>query len=226
VNRQSANSYELNQKIKTDIMPTLQRQFPVQYEFSGANKDEKTTLNDMIIGAILAISLIYLILAGASQSYLWPLFVMISIPFGLAGAIFGHWILGIDITILSLFGFFGLAGIVVNDSIILLLKFKEHIAQSMPIREAITEASVCRFRAVTLTSLTTIAGLTPLLFERSLQAQFLIPMATSIVFGIATATVLILIVIPSMIELTLERWHQKIFKNGFHKPSQPDKENS
>jgi len=134
----------------------------------------------------------------------------------LVGAIFGHWFLKIDLTILSLFGFFGLSGIVVNDSIVLVTFYKQLRAKGMVIQTAIIEASCQRLRAVLLTSLTTIGGLTPLLFETSLQAQFLIPMAVSISFGLLFSTVLVLLVIPVLLSI-YERlmmpkaeWHGKI----------------
>ena len=124
---------------------------------------------------------------------------MMVIPFGICGAIFGHWLLGIDLTILSQFGMFGLSGIVINDSIILVTFYKQLRAKGMAIRDALVEAACLRLRAVMLTSLTTIAGLTPLLFETSLQAQFLIPMAVSISFGLGFATLLVLFVVPVLL---------------------------
>ena len=167
---------------------------------------------DMRKGLWLGLLLIYLVLAWVFASYGWPLVVMSAIPFGLIGALLGHWALGLDVTILSMFGLFGLSGIVVNDSIILVTFYKHLRAQGMDTQSALVEASCQRLRAVLLTSLTTIAGLTPLLFETSLQAQFLIPMATSIAFGLAFATVLVLLVIPSLLSLhesaheALRRW--------------------
>ena len=124
---------------------------------------------------------------------------MAIIPFGLVGAIWGHTLMGIDLTILSMFGFFGLAGIVVNNSIILVVFYKQIRVDGLTPEEAVVEAACQRLRAVLLTSLTTIAGLTPLLFETSLQAQFLIPMATSIAFGLAFATVLVLFLVPALL---------------------------
>jgi multidrug efflux pump subunit AcrB len=143
----------------------------------------------------------YLILAWVFSSYGWPLIVMLAIPFGLIGAILGHYLMGINLTILSMFGIFGLSGIVVNVSIILVTFYRNLREKGMAINEALVEAACQRMRAVLLTSLTTIAGLTPLLFETSLQAQFLIPMATSIAFGLAFATLLILFVVPSMLSV-------------------------
>jgi multidrug efflux pump subunit AcrB len=124
---------------------------------------------------------------------------MMIIPFGLVGAIWGHVLMGIDLTLLSMFGFFGLAGIVINDSIILVMFYKQLRQQGVEAQAAIVEAASQRFRAVLLTSLTTIAGLTPLLFETSLQAQFLIPMAASIAFGLAFATLLVLCLVPALL---------------------------
>ena len=113
--------------------------------------------------------------------------------------LFGHWLLGIDLTILSQFGIFGLSGIVINDSIILVTFYKQLRARGVEVDVALIDASCLRLRAVLLTSLTTIAGLTPLLFETSLQAQFLIPMAASISFGLGFATVLVLFVVPVLL---------------------------
>jgi multidrug efflux pump subunit AcrB len=155
-------------------------------------------------GALLALAMIYIVLAWVFGSYGWPLVVMAIIPFGLVGALFGHYLMGITPTILSMFGLFALSGIVVNDSIILVVFYKHLREKGMAVREAIVEATCQRLRAVLLTSLTTIAGLLPLLFETSLQAQFLIPMAVSISFGLAFATFLVLLLVPSLL-VALER---------------------
>jgi multidrug efflux pump subunit AcrB len=142
-------------------------------------------------------------------SYIWPLVVMSIIPFGVVGALIGHWVMGITPTILSMFGLFALSGIVVNDSIILVVFYKHLRKKGLGVREAIIEASCQRLRAVLLTSLTTIAGLTPLLFETSLQAQFLIPMAVSISFGLAFATFLVLILVPVLLS-AVEGFRERI----------------
>jgi multidrug efflux pump subunit AcrB len=171
----------------------------VDFSFEGRSADQMETMADMRRGAVYALLLIYLILAWVFASYGWPLVVMAAIPFGLVGAIWGHYLMAIDLTILSLFGMFGLSGIVINDSIILVIFYKQLRARGMEIREALIEAACQRLRAVLLTSLTTIAGLLPLLFETSLQAQFLIPMAVSISFGLAFATLLVLFFIPALL---------------------------
>ena len=182
-------------------LPSLADRHGIDWSFKGRQEDQAETLGDMAWGAGLALALIYLVLAFVFASYGWPLVVMSVIPFGLVGAVFGHWVMGINLTILSMFGFFGLSGIVVNDSIILVSFYKEMKRRGFPWRNSIVDAACFRLRAVLLTSLTTIGGLTPLLFETSVQAQFLIPMAVSIAFGLAFATFLVLLLVPALLTL-------------------------
>ncbi|MFT5173898.1 MAG: multidrug efflux pump subunit AcrB [Gammaproteobacteria bacterium] len=195
-------------RLQADVLPGLERTMGVTYEFEGRRADQQETLADMMLGGAYALVMIYLVLAWVFSSYGWPLVVMLAIPFGLIGALAGHWLLGIDLTILSLFGLFGLSGIVVNDSIILVVFYKQLREHGADVQTAIIEAACLRLRAVLLTSLTTIAGLLPLMFETSLQAQFLIPMAVSIACGLAFATVLVLLVIPAMLHIH-ERLHER-----------------
>ena len=190
----------------------------MDFSFEGRSADQEETLADMRRGMFFALAMIYLVLAWVFASYGWPLVVMTAIPFGLVGAIAGHWVLDIDLTILSLFGMFGLAGIVVNDSIILVIFYKNLRRTVTDAKTAIIEAACKRLRAVLLTSLTTIAGLTPLLFETSLQAQFLIPMAVSISFGLAFATLLVLFFVPALLGIH-EQIHERLL--GTSEPSEP-----
>ncbi len=195
--------------LQQTLLPELNDRYAIDYSFEGRSADQRETLGDMKKGVVLGLILIYLVLAWVFASYGWPLVVMTAIPFGLVGALFGHWVMDLQLTILSLFGLFGLSGIVVNDSIILVSFYQRLREEGMAVHEALVEAACRRLRAVLLTSLTTIAGLTPLLFETSLQAQFLIPMATSIAFGLAFATVLILLFVPALLSLYedgRERW--------------------
>jgi multidrug efflux pump subunit AcrB len=197
------NANRVLDALKASFLPKLAAETGIQSSFKGQAKDQAQTGRDMKQGAIIALFLIYAILTWVFSSWLWPFAIMIAIPFGLTGAIFGHWLLHLDLTILSLFGFFGLSGIVVNDAIILVTFYQQLREKGVSIKQAVVDASCLRLRAVLLTSLTTIAGLTPLLFETSLQAQFLIPMAVSMCFGLLFSTFLVLIVIPvilSMIE--------------------------
>ena len=203
------NANQIRAELEAGVLPQLAADYGVEFTFGGRQSDQAETLGDMQLGVMLALALIYLVLAWVFGSYGWPLIVMFVIPFGMVGAIWGHAAMGQDLTVLSLFGFFALSGIVVNDSIILVVFYKQLRMRGMPVAEAVVEAACMRLRAVLLTSLTTIAGLTPLLFETSLQAQFLIPMATTLAFGLAFATLLVLIVIPSLLliyENMVGRW--------------------
>jgi len=193
------NDNRIRAELEAGVLPQLVDQYGVSVAFEGRQADQEETLGDMKFGVLLAFALIYLVLAWVFGSYGWPLVVMFIIPFGLVGAIWGHVVMGLHITILSLFGFFALSGIVVNDSIILVVHYKHLREGGMAVRDALIGAACRRLRPVILTSLTTIAGLSPLLFETSLQAQFLIPMAATIAFGLAFATLLVLFLIPALL---------------------------
>ena len=182
-------------------LPAILARHGVRLSLEGRQADQRATLGDMQWGAGLALALIYMVLAVVFSSYGWPLLVMVAVPFGLVGAVVGHWLLGVDLSAFSLLGFFGLSGIVVNGSIILFVSYRALKEAGVPWREAIVEAACGRLRAVLLTSLTTIGGLTPLLFESSPQAQFLIPMAVSIAFGLAVATFVVLLLLPALLAL-------------------------
>ncbi len=195
------NANRILAQLQETTLPELELKYGLNVSIEGQGAQQAETMADMRLGLLIGLAIIYIVLAWVFSSYGWPLVVMMAIPFGLIGAILGHWWMGLDMTILSLFGFFGLSGIVINDSIILVSFYKRLRESGMGINEALEEAAVQRVRAVLLTSLTTVAGLTPLLFETSLQAQFLIPMATAIAFGLMFSTLLILLVIPSMLSL-------------------------
>ena len=195
------NTADIVADLSQSTLPALAGRHGIQYSIEGRAASQRETLGDMRIGALIALTLMYLILAWVFSSYGWPILVLLAIPLGLTGALFGHWLMGMNLTILSLFGFFGLSGIVVNDSIILVIFYRGLREKGMAVYEALEEAACQRLRAVLLTSLTTIAGLTPLLFETSRQAQFLIPMAVSIAFGLAFATLLILLVLPALLSV-------------------------
>jgi multidrug efflux pump subunit AcrB len=201
VDRRVANENDIRQALESGVLAELESRWGITSSFEGKAADQRETMADMGQGLVMALALIYLVLAWVFASYGWPLVIMAAIPFALVGAVTGHFVMGLDLTILSLFGLFGLSGIVVNDSIILITFYKHLREQGLAVREAIIEAACRRLRAVLLTSLTTIAGLTPLLFETSMQAQFLIPMAVSISFGLGFATVLVLFFIPALLSL-------------------------
>jgi len=201
VNNKVTNANKILRQLTQTVLPKLEQDYGLHYNLAGRSEDQADTFRDMGYGLLLALALIYIILAWVFSSYGWPILIMITIPIGLAGAIIGHLIMGIDLTILSLFGFFGLSGIVINDSIILANRYKELRKTGIPYQAALIEAACQRLRPVLITSITTILGLAPLIFEKSLQAKFLIPMAVSISFGLAFTTLLILIVIPSFLAI-------------------------
>jgi len=225
VNPGENNANEVVAELSETFLAELSTEYGIKVDLKGRAEEQAQTGKDMMLGASIGFTLIYIILAWVFGSYSWPFAVLLAIPLGVSGAILGHWVLGLDLTMLSWFGFFGLSGIVINDAIILVTFYRELREQGMPIQQAIVEASCQRLRAVLLTSLTTIAGLLPLLFETSLQAQFLIPMAVSISFGLAYATILILFVIPVLISLIEERKEKQEAKKQHHIEQRKQHEN-
>lgn len=199
VDTSQSNVGDIVTKLTSEIMPPLALKYGIDYELKGRAEERAKSFSDLQLGALLALALIYIILAWVFESYAKPFAVMLIIPFGLVGAILGHMILGYNLTIVSLIGLLGLAGILVNDSIILVSQAQSRLREGQSLEEAAIGASQDRLRAVILTSLTTIGGLLPMLFETSLQAQFLIPMAITMVFGLAAATLLVLVLVPALL---------------------------
>ncbi|MCH8058289.1 MAG: efflux RND transporter permease subunit [Proteobacteria bacterium] len=188
-------------KITADILeielPQVMAQFPgVSYSLSGSSQAQQEVQHDLVIGALFALFMIYALMAIPLKSYLQPLIIMSVIPFGVIGALVGHWIIGIEVSMMSFFGIIALAGVVVNDSLILVDFINRGQRLGMPLVQAIRDAASKRFRAIVLTSLTTFFGLIPIVLETSLQAQIVIPMAVSLAFGILFATVITLFLIP------------------------------
>ena len=170
----------------------------IRYRFDGRDQEQGEAFADMASGAVIALLCMYAILAWVFASWTRPFAVMVMIPFGLIGAVVGHHVMGLNLNILSLFALIALSGIVVNNSIILVATIERRIKENDgPPAQAIIQGTVDRLRPVLLTSLTTIGGLSTLMFETSLQAQFLIPMATTIVFGLAVTTSLVLFLVPA-----------------------------
>ncbi len=172
--------------------------FGAELVVGGQAEQEAQFFADLMLGAIIGLATIFIVLAWVFSSYTRPFVVLMVIPFGIVGAVVGHWLLDMPLAILSYISIFGLSGIVVNDSIVLISRVDER-AEEQPIYEAIVGAAKDRLRAVILTSLTTIGGLLPLMFETSVQAQFLIPMAVTIVFGLGVSTILILLFVPALV---------------------------
>lgn len=192
------NVEEVLGAIQRDGLQDIADRYNLGVEFKGRSEEQLETFADMKIGVLIGMTSIYIILAWIFKSYTRPVVVMAIIPMGIVGAVFGHLLLGYNLGLLSLTALIGLAGIVVNNSIILVTTM-ERRAESEPWMDSIVNGACDRLRAITLTSATTIAGLTPLLFEKSLQAQFLIPMAVTIVFGLGFAAFFVLFVVPALV---------------------------
>ncbi len=203
VDDNQASTTLIQEQLMQEVLPSIESEFGVISNVEGDRREERQVYNDMLFGAIISFLIVFGILAWVFESWTWPLAVLVSVPFGFTGALIGLWVMDLDMTLLSMFGLFGLAGIVINDSIVLISFYRRLKAEGMEITEAVIEAACQRLRPVLLTSITTIAGLTPLLFEDSFDAQFLIPMAAVIVFGLAFGTLLILFLVPGVL-LTIE----------------------
>jgi multidrug efflux pump subunit AcrB len=200
------------EEISNDFVPGLLARYPgLKHELEGASLELLEFQRNASIAAIAAFFLIYALIAIPLHSYTQPIIVMIAIPFGLVGAVIGHIIMGKAISMFSLFGFIALGGVVVNDSLIMVDFINKARAEGVPIRDAVIQSGTQRFRAIILTSLTTAVGLMPIMLEKSVQAQFLIPMAISMAFGIIFATVITLFLIPAMymLLLDLKYWQAK-----------------
>ena len=201
VDSSAANTAEIMNGLEAEILPKIAKEFGVDWSVGARQADQEQTEQSMKTGALLAVALIYLTLAWIFGSYSWPLFVMLAIPFGVVGAAWGHLFLGLSFTIITILGLIGLSGIVVNNAIVLVVFYKQNREAGMELKQAMIEAGCQRLRPVVLSSLTTIVGLLPLLFEKSTQAQFLIPMAVTLIFGLAFSTVLVLFFIPAVLAL-------------------------
>ncbi len=199
VDSKLANAEEILQELKSGLFPLLSADFPgLSFDLEGEEKERRDSMASMKEGFQLALFAIFALLAIAFRSYSQPLLVMVAIPFGMVGAILGHLVMGFSLSMLSLFGIVALSGVVVNDSLLLIDKVNANRRQGTPLYQALLDAGTRRFRPILLTSLTTFFGLAPMILETSVQAQFLIPMAISLGFGILFATAITLILVPSL----------------------------
>ncbi len=198
----ATDSRRVQSHLREVVLPRIAERFGVSWSFEGKDADERETVADMKIGLLVAAILIYTILAAVFSSWSLPLVIILTAPLSVIGAIIGHALMGYDMSILSAFGIFTLNGIVINDAIILVRDYLLRRQNAPPEAKAdalITDTACRRLRAVLLTSLTTVGGLSPLMLETSTQAQFLIPMAISVCFGLMFATLLILFIVPAYI---------------------------
>lgn len=192
-------------EIRDDIMPEILSKYPtVTPSYEGQNRERLKLTDSLGAVGLTVLALIYIVIAFTFRSYSQPLMLLLLIPFSLPAVAWGHWIHDYPVNILSMLGIIALIGIMVNDGLVLIGKFNSNLKEGMTFDDALFEAGRARFRAIFLTSITTIAGLAPLIMEESRQAQFLIPMAVSIAYGIGFATVLTLIVLP--IFLSFGNW--------------------
>ena len=199
VDEENVEPGEIIEEISEDYMPGLLSSYPgVEYSLEGASLEETEFIRNISVASIAALFLIYALIAIPLHSYTQPLIIMSVIPFGLIGAVFGHILLGKAISMFSLFGLIALSGVVVNDSIILVDFINRARRAGVSVYEAVITSGKERFRPIILTSMTTAAGLMPIMLETSLQAQFVIPMAISLSFGIIFATIITLFLIPSL----------------------------
>ena len=199
VNTAVVTGDEVTNQLENSVLPVLAAASPdLGYTFGGEQQEQVESFGALGSGFALALLAIYALLAIPFGSYTKPLIIMAAIPFGIIGAVLGHAILGLQMAIMSLFGVIGLSGVVVNDSLVMIDFIDERLRGGMPEREAIIEGAKARFRPIFLTSVTTFLGVAPLVFETSIQAQFLIPMAASLGFGILFATGVLMMIVPAL----------------------------
>jgi len=199
VDESVGNANEINTALVERVLPELSREFPgLAYTMEGERREQQESLKSLAVNFVVAMLCIFALLGIQFRSYVQPLIVMSAIPFGLIGATIGHIVMGIDLSFLSGFGIVALTGVVVNDSLIMIDLINRERDEGVPLHQIILDCGVRRFRPILLTTLTTFCGLTPMLLEQSLQARFLIPMAVSLAFGVAFATLITLILVPTL----------------------------
>ncbi|MEO0441791.1 MAG: efflux RND transporter permease subunit, partial [Pseudomonadota bacterium] len=203
---------EIAKALDNDIMPRLQADYPqLLYTMGGEQEEQAESFDAFFPALIFSFLAIYALLAIPFRSYLQPLIIMAVIPFGIIGALIGHMLLDIQLVILSVFGITALAGVIINGSLVMIDFINENLRDGMPIEDAIMKGAKSRFRPIMLTSLTTFLGVAPITFETSLQAQFLVPMAASLGFGVLFGTVILQLLIPAL--AVLEFRGKQRFKN-------------
>lgn len=199
VDKSKANANDVVKRFKTEALPKLAEKYPtVSFKFEGEQADQAESIREIGIGFVFALIAMYVLMAIPLRSYLQPAIIMSVIPFGIVGAVFGHILMSTELSIMSMCGIVALSGVVVNDSLVLVDYVNRHRKESHSVIEAALRAGGVRFRAIILTSLTTFAGLMPMLVETDMQARFLIPMAISLGFGILFATAITLVLVPSV----------------------------
>jgi multidrug efflux pump subunit AcrB len=200
VDNNKANANEILADLSSGYFSELTRKYPGLYiALQGEQKKVRESFSSLYVGFPLALLGNFIIIAAMFRSYVQTFVIMVTVPFGIIGAMLGHMVMGYDLSLLSVFGIVALTGVVVNDAIVLIERINENLADGMPFLEAIQNGGARRFRAIILTTVTTVGGLAPLILETDMQARFLIPMALSLASGVAFATLLTLVLIPNLL---------------------------
>lgn len=224
--RQGDNPEQIMAALRPELR-RMERENPgIRILERGRQKDFADSFRTLPVGMLVACGLIYVILAWLFESYVQPLVVMMAIPFAAIGMIWGHLLMGYSMTFLSMIGFIALSGVVVNDSLIFMRFFNEMRAEGLSVQEAVVEAGRARIRAIILTTVTTVLGLSPLLLEQSFQAKFLIPMAITISFGLISATAIVLLVLPAFLVILddLSRLARIAWTGSDEEPEEPSRD--
>ena len=197
---------EANTILADSILAGLSADYPdLTYTFGGEQQQQMESLDSLNRGFVLALLMIFALLAIPLRSYTKPFIIMAVIPFGLVGAILGHWVLGVAMSAASFMGIFNLSGVVVNDSLVMIDFIDQRLNEGASPRTAIIEGAKGRFRPILLTSVTTFLGFMPLILERAIQAQFLVPFAASLGFGIMITTAILMMVVPALMAIHLRK---------------------
>ena len=196
---QSFETKEIRKIIEKSILVNLLKKYPsINVKIEGEQQENEEFIEQMFLFLLLSMLGIFAIMAVMFRSYWQPLLVLTAVPFGYMGGIFGHTIIGVNISMFSILGMVACAGVVVNDNVVLIDRINRFRCGGMSLRRSVLNGAIMRFRPIVLTSVTTFLGLTPILLETSVQAQFLIPMVTSLAFGILFATLITLIFVPAL----------------------------
>lgn len=201
-------------RLESEIVPAIETDIPgFRVSFEGEQRQQADAVNSLTRGFVIALFVMYALLAIPFRSYIQPFIILAVIPFGFVGALIGHIIMGLNLSMLSLFGIVALSGIVINDSLVLIHFINERTREGIPMEEAIWEGGKARFRPILLTSVTTFLGVLPLILERSTQAQFLIPMAVSLGVGVLFATIILMMLVPAL--MMLHHRLDSLFRRGY-----------
>ncbi len=219
VDEAQGNARQIVKALRAGFMPTLLAEYPgMEVRWEGQQEQTQESVQSLLTASGAALLIMFVLLTLEFKAYLQPFMIMAIIPFGLIGAVLGHAVMGLPLTLFSFFGLVALTGVVVNDSIVLVDFINHRVRDGMPIEDALIDAGRRRFRPVLLTSATTIAGLAPILLESSFQAQVLIPMATSLSFGLMVSTVLVLMQVPVFYRI----YFDLVYPGGIQTPDAED----